>query len=198
MKKNSGYFYDIYKEWKIQLDVIAPILLAILGMIFGYYVKKRLFLLGMDEVVSSSTMAAFSAAPVAVYNKLINNYATKIQEDKDYDELENKNREIVTKKRELSSAKRKIQELKSEKIKTYQTHKKISEKIHRRINESDVKSTLRIAISELIHSGDGDMFKIAISAEEVFINEVIYDNEISIKPIPQYSNNTPLTPGDIN
>lgn len=94
MKKNTGRLYNIYKENKAVLDTSAPVVLSIIGMITGFYVKKKLTELNLDEAVSSATMAALIALPVAVYNKLTVTYAAKIQEDKDFEELNDTNEKL--------------------------------------------------------------------------------------------------------
>lgn len=202
MKRNGGFFYDIYKEWKVQLDLIAPVTLAIIGMLIGFYIKKQLFLIGIDESVSSGTMAALTAAPVALYNRVINNYASKIQEDKDCDELEEKNKKIASRSRTITRLNKKIKSLQDAKIKAYQAHKKTSEKIQNLLNQPAVDHELRIAICTMLHVGDGDIFKLTISSEDIHINDeppITTSNAMpNVKPIKEYSGRMELNPGDIN
>lgn len=204
MKKNSGLFYDFYKEWKVVLDVAAPISLAFGGMLLGFYVKKQLFLLGIDESVSAGAMATLTAAPVAMYNRVINNYAAKIQEDKDVDEIEEKNKQLLSIRRKMAKDKKSIADLKAGKIKAYQAHKKTAEKIQRLLNQPHVDHTLRVEICDLLYAGDGDIFSLTVTPEDIDINEESVRDSEEEKPsirttVIRYSTKRPkINIDDIN
>lgn len=202
MKKNSGSFYEFYKEWKTALDVAAPICLGLAGMLIGFYVKRKLFMLGIDESVSSGAMATLTAAPVAIYNKVINNYASKIQEDLDFDELEKKEKIILSIRRKSAKDKKIIAALKDGKIKAYQAHKKTAEKIQRILNRPHVEHSLRLEICDLIYAGDGDVFSLTVSSQDIEINEETPKDQSDRRtprstPI-RYSSQSDISPEDIN
>lgn len=202
MKKNSGAFYDFYKEWKVALDVAAPISLGLAGMLIGFYVKRKLFMLGIDESVSSGAMATLTAAPVAIYNKVINNYASKIQEDNDFDELDKKEKTIISLRRKSAKDKKTIAELKDGKIKAYQAHKKTAEKIQRILNLPHVDHSLRSEICDLLYAGDGDIFSLTVSSHDIEINEENTkeqsDKRTLRSTIIRYSSQSNMNPEDIN
>jgi len=202
MKKNSGSCYTFYKEWKTPLDVGAPILLGFTGMLIGFYVKRKLFMMGIDESVSSGAMAALTAAPVAIYNKVINNYASKIQEDVDFDELDKKEKIISKIRRQSAKDEKIIAELKKAKIKAYQAHKKTAEKIQRILNQPHVEYKLRAEICDLLYSGDGDIFSLTVSSNDIDINEETARDQ-SDKKAPRssairYPSQSDISPEDIN
>jgi len=202
MKKNSGSCYEFYKEWKTALDVAAPISLGLVGMLIGFYVKRKLFMLGIDESVSSGAMATLTAAPVAIYNKVINNYASKIQEDLDFDELEKKDKLILSIRRKAAKDKKLIADLKDGKIKAYQAHKKTAEKIQRILNQPHVEHSLRLEICDLIYAGDGDVFSLTVSSQDIEINEETLKDQSDRRaprstPI-RYSSQPDISPEDIN
>lgn len=197
MKKNSGAIYNFYKEWKHPLDVFSPIVLAILGMLLGFYVKKKLFMFGIEESVSSGVLATLTAAPVALYNRIINNYASKIQEDKDFDEIAKKNKQIAYKNKQLNQSAGKIKKLQSEKVKAYKAHKKNADKIQKILNQPGVDDVLRANICNIIHDGDGDVFSIAISHHEIEVNEEPYGTKSSSSE-RKFSSQTSFSEDDIN
>ena len=202
MKKNSGSFYEFYKEWKTALDVAAPISLGLAGMLIGFYVKRKLFMLGIDESVSSGAMATLTAAPVAIYNKVINNYASKIQEDLDFDELEKKDKLILSIRRKAAKDKKLIADLKDGKIKAYQAHKKTAEKIQRILNQPHVEHGLRLEICDLIYAGDGDIFSLTVSSQDIEINEETLKDQSDRRNLHstaiRYSSQSDISPENIN
>ncbi|WP_333967019.1 hypothetical protein AB9C87_15110 [Klebsiella pneumoniae] len=172
MKKNTGRLYNIYKENKAVLDTSAPVVLSIIGMITGFYVKKKLTELNLDEAVSSATMAALIALPVAVYNKLTVTYAAKIQEDKDFEELNDTNEKLKLERKKTARFSRALSKLKQEKIKTYNAHDKLSRDIKSYLNGDKIEPDVRTAICKMLDDGNGDIFELTISVDIVIINEM--------------------------
>lgn len=177
MKKNTGKFYDYYKRNKVALDVIAPVILGILGMLLGFYVKEKLAEFKMGDVIPSALLAGLTALPIGVYNKLILSYAAQIQEDKDYDELEKKNVQLKSVRKKNVEHKKAIAKLKEEKVKTYDAHDKLSRDIKRFLNGKEIDSDVRIRICELLDNGNGDLFKLTIQFDLIDINDDEEDEE---------------------
>lgn len=177
MKKNTGKFYDYYKRNKVALDVIAPVILGMLGMLLGFYVKEKLAEFKMGDVIPSALIAGLTALPIGVYNKLILSYAAQIQEDKDYDELEKKNVQLKSVRKKNVEHKKAIAKLKEEKVKTYDAHDKLSRDIKRFLNGKEIDSDVRIRICELLDNGNGDLFKLTIQFDLIDINDDEEDEE---------------------
>lgn len=176
MKKNTGKIYCLYKENRAFIDASAPVVLGIIGMIVGFYVKKKLTEYHLDDAVTSSAMAALTALPVGIYNKLAISYSARIQEDKDYDELEEKNAQLKTSRRNSTKHRKEIEKLKKEKVKTYNAHDKLSRDIKRYLNGDNIDSSVRFHICELLDNGNGDIFELTLSVDGETINDDANNN----------------------
>ena len=171
MKKNTGRIYFLYKENRAFIDASAPVILGIVGMLVGFYVKKKLTEYHLDDAVTSAAMAALTALPVGIYNKLAISYSAKIQEDKDCEELEEKNSQLKTYRRNATKHKKEIERLKKEKVKTYNAHDKLSRDIKRYLNGENIDSSVRFNICELLDNGNGDIFELTLSVDGEAIND---------------------------
>ena len=171
MKKNSGKCYLFYKEWKTQSDAIAPILLGVIGMAIGYYVKHALTIVGAGDLIPAGTMALLTALPVGLYNKVTSGYVAKIQEDADFDKYNEKEREINNHKKKIREKNKEIERLKADKIRAYESHKKTAQQIQQILNKGGALSTLRDKICNLIYVGDGEIFKHTVEVNSIEVNE---------------------------
>lgn len=178
MKKNDGYCYNFYKEWKVQLDLVMPLILGIIGLFIGFFIKVSILpLVGADEKTATVIVSGMTALPVALYAKVINNYAGKIQEDKDFDEIKIKNKSIIRHKKNIERLEKKVREQNQQSIKTYKAHKKTADEIKRYLNSANINSTHRLAICEILDNIDGSIFDLTISSESLYVNDYDADKE---------------------
>lgn len=178
MKKNDGCCYSFYKEWKVQLDLAMPLILGVIGLFFGFFIKVSILpIVGADEKTATIIVSGMTALPVALYAKVINNYAGKIQEDKDYDEIEIKNKSITRHKKNIGRLEKKLLGQKQQSIATYKTHKKTADEIKRYLNTSNINATHRLAICEILDNVDANIFDLTISSESLYVNDYDEDNE---------------------
>lgn len=194
MKKNSGKCYLFYKEWKTQSDTLAPILLGMIGMCIGYYLRALLSKIGAGDLIPAGTMALLTALPVGLYNKVTSGYAAKIQEDADVDKYKEKEREVNNYKKKLAAKNKEISKLKTDKIRAYDSHKKTAQKIQKILNKSGTISSIRDEICNLIYDGDGEIFKHTVEINLIEINE----GENDAGKIKAYSAGSAIEDEDIN
>ncbi|GKW01715.1 hypothetical protein PEC301877_05300 [Pectobacterium carotovorum subsp. carotovorum] len=186
MKKNKGWFYIFYKEWKGLLDFGIPILLGVIGLALGFFVKK--IVLPIFEIDGNSAIiliSSITAFPVGLYSRLTNHYAAKIQEDKDYDELTNKQNQINNQKKRISHITKKLQNNNSGSVGTYDNVRKLTVEIRNYLNTSGISRTHVIAICAMLDTGDDKLYNLTIKQQDFFTNTFDDDtdeenNELSI------------------
>lgn len=181
MKKNTGWFYIFYKEWKSLLDFGIPIFLGIIGLMLGFVVKKMVLPIfqidGTSAIVLVSSITAF---PVGLYSRLTNHYAAKIQEDKDHDELSNKQTQINNQKKRISNITKKLQNKNSGSVGTYDNVRKLAIEIRSYLNTNDIDKAHVIAICAILDTGDDKLYNLTIKQQELFTN-TFDDDDVDLK-----------------
>lgn len=189
MKKNNGWFYNFYKEWKGLLDFGIPILLGVIGLILGFIIKNRLLpSFDVDEKTSVIVISGVTALPVGLYSRLTNHYATKIQEDRDYDELAVKQSQINNQRRKIEALTKKLEKKHTSTIGTYDYARTLTTSIRDYLNNHNIPRPHIIAICEILNTGDNNLYNLTIKQQEVFIN--IYDEDETAEEHEEPAKNT--------